>query len=92
MGLGGIYSLVMKLGIFWNLTWLVLLSLFVQSSCTKPELDADEAEIGCLQDLSYKKCSKPLSGYLDMEKHEEYHSMDEKVEQYHNQDEGKVLL
>lgn len=58
-----------------------------QSSCTKPELDAEGADTECVQELSCTKWSKPTLCDMDVQKYEKCHAMGER-DRACNKDEG----
>ncbi|KAL3524472.1 hypothetical protein ACH5RR_017306 [Cinchona calisaya] len=54
-----------------------------QSSCTKPELDAEVPEMECMHGLAYPKWSKPSSN-MDLEKQEVYQNLNKKMQGSNN--------
>lgn len=65
--------------------------MVVQSSCTKPELDTEGAEMECMQGVSHLKFTKPLSGNMDIEKQEGFQNLDEKVQASNVEADGKFF-
>lgn len=63
-------------------------SVLVQSSCTKPELDAEGAEMECMQGSSHPKWSKQQSNDIDTEKQESREILNKKVQTLDYEAEG----